>query len=1159
MRRVILPDWWADECAEDPRLVQDIEIRVARFLGLSMSVVADSRSALDPSRYTIRRIVSSKPSLLPWREVVRLKDELRNGELSLAEFAADLHEVTLALGRRPVYEDPARFFALTFPTPPLRELVQDVAARLAGRSDKAVRQLELTYGGGKTHTLITLHHLFRDPDALPDLPAVREFRAGGDLPRAVPVSLCFDKIDVERGIEGVRGPDGEVRTLLHPWSVLAFQLGGADGLRALHGAGEAEERDTPPAEPLLAALLERPAARGLSTLILVDEVLMYARQKAGANPIWGERIVDFFQYLTQAVAKVDRAAIVASLLATDPRKQRDETGQRLQAALSAVFRRQREEGVQPVRKEDVAEVLRRRFFEPDSLQDQGARRAHVIGVVQRLAALDETTARNKADAERRFLESFPFHPDLTDVFYGRWTQLQGFQRTRGILRTLATALREAERWGDASPLIGPAALLAAPGAAGISEAVRELAGVATAEKTEGRKTDWATLLDAELQRARQIQAELPALDAGREAEQAVVAVFLHSQPIGHKAQTPELRRLAGGAAPDAIELDKGLRRWREISWFLDDDETGAADAGGAPALPRSWRLGNRPNLRQMHDEACRQRVTDALVDERLEAMIGQVKSLRTGADAAGATLHLLPKAPRDVGDDGSFRYVVLGPAAASDSGKPSRLARRFLDETTAPDRPRVHRNAVVAAVLSRDGLEGARRAVRALLGWEEVQQQLGAHAVDPVRNERLRRRKADAERQAPDVVRQAYSVVVTVDETNEVRAFKLGGGAGPLFTAIKADAERARIMETAADAEALLPGGPFDLWRDDEEARFVRDLAGAFSRQPRLPKMLRPRLVLDTVMQGVERGLFVARLARPDGSARTWWREPVEDDARGDPQLEVVLPARAALNRLDERLLGPGALPALWAEAAEAPEIPVSRVVDYFAGGRTVRVPAAGYEESAAIPGCGAEAVRAAVGRAVERGALWLTNGPASVWKEPLPPGALDGPAVLHPPPESLAPRELTAEALPDAWTDGRANGISLSRALSQRRGRTLPWGLVRDGIEAGVKSRWLTLAAGSAAVRCGYEQAGELRVERPAAAPPDPPQPAAPPAARFEIDPAQVQDLADHVSALQTASAGYALRFRFAAALDDDTPADVRAEVDRLLDEILADRPADR
>ena len=71
-----------------------------------------------------------------------------------------------------------------------------------------------------------------------------------------------------------------------------------------------------------------------------------------------------------------------------------------------------------------------------------------------VAKLDETTRRGKKEAEERFLHSFPFHPDMTDVLYSRWTQIASFQRTRGILRTLATALRDAESW-DQSPLVGP--------------------------------------------------------------------------------------------------------------------------------------------------------------------------------------------------------------------------------------------------------------------------------------------------------------------------------------------------------------------------------------------------------------------------------------------------------------------------------------------------------------------------------------------------------------------------------------------------------------------------------------------------------------------------------------------------------------------------------
>ena len=38
-------------------------------------------------------MTATKPK--PWHRVVHLKDELRSGELTLAEFAADLHEVTL--------------------------------------------------------------------------------------------------------------------------------------------------------------------------------------------------------------------------------------------------------------------------------------------------------------------------------------------------------------------------------------------------------------------------------------------------------------------------------------------------------------------------------------------------------------------------------------------------------------------------------------------------------------------------------------------------------------------------------------------------------------------------------------------------------------------------------------------------------------------------------------------------------------------------------------------------------------------------------------------------------------------------------------------------------------------------------------------------------
>src|SRR5206468_3407170 len=167
---------------------------------------------------------------------------------------------------KPVYQDPKEFFALTYPTYNLRELSKDVVHRLAGKNDKAVRQLALPYGGGKTHTLITLYHLVSDPKMLPDLPAVREFREafGGEPPRARVAALCFDKLDVEKGMEA-KSPNGETRWLKQPWSVLAYQLAGEEGLKIVWG-DDGKERETAPAENLLMQLLKLARSDGLSVL-----------------------------------------------------------------------------------------------------------------------------------------------------------------------------------------------------------------------------------------------------------------------------------------------------------------------------------------------------------------------------------------------------------------------------------------------------------------------------------------------------------------------------------------------------------------------------------------------------------------------------------------------------------------------------------------------------------------------------------------------------------------------------------------------------------------------------------------------------------------------------------------------------------------------------
>ena len=935
----------------------------------------------------------------PWHQVVQLRPDLLTGELPMTQFAADLYDVVMDRGSS-VYRTPYEFFSLTYPTYNLRELAKDVVYRLAGKSDKAVRQLELTYGGGKTHTEITLFHLVRDPASLPDLPAVHEFRhhIGTTPPKTKVVVLPFDKIDVEKGME-VPGPNGVLRWLRHPWSIMAYQIAGSEGLRRLHADSKDEERDGAPAEPLLVDLLTIPRNEDLSVLILIDEVMTYAYDKIALDPPWRGRLKNFFQYLTQAVTKLDRCSIIASLLASEPSKN-DTFGKEIAQEIFTIFRREREEGIQPVVKEDVGEILRRRFFVPDSIRDSQAFRPNVVATLQGITALDDPTKKEGNVAEQRYLASYPFHPDLTEVLYTKWTQLEGFQRTRGVLRTFALALRDAVKW-DQSPLVGPNVFLTEPGKPGVSAAAREVSDVASKEEYEGKRQEWDKILEGELAKARTIQEEMSGLNF-REVEQAVLATFLHSQPVGHRASLRDVTLLVSPTRPDKIQLEKALIRWAELSHFLDDQFTSEANpkADGRREVPKFWRLGSKPNLKQMHSDAC-DRIQPELVEAKLLKTIEGIKNLTAGTTGTGykVKVHMLPDKPNDVGDDGEFHFAVLGPKAASSSGNPSAEARRYLDETTAADRPRVHRNAVVLAVPSRDGLEIARTRIRDYLAWEEVQSQLKEQKIDdPIRLETLILSLDTAKKEMPKAVQQAYNIVVTVSEPNEVQAFKLNiDSSRPLFDQIREDT-RSRIQETAISFEALLPEGPYDLWRSGETSRRVKDLVGAFAQFPQLPKMLNRQAILDTILQGCREGQFVLRLVRPDKSFRTIWRQAPTDEDLKNPALEVVLPEHAELSHIEPSLIAPKILPGLW----QSDETTVADLKAYFAGGRVVKLPREGYEEPVTIPKAGAQVVEQAVHDAVKAGMLWLITGPTSLLSEDIPPGILSDAATLQAPPPAI-------------------------------------------------------------------------------------------------------------------------------------------------------------
>lgn len=1105
----------------------------------------------------------------PWSQIVRVREDVRTGALSLQEFAADLFDVVNHTGKRAIYEDPEKFFSLSYATSAQRDIAAATAERLRGKSDKAIRQLELTYGGGKTHTLVTLTHLFRDPAALPNLPAVQEFKAamGGEPPKARIAAVCFDKLDLEVGVEAI-GPEGDKRTLKHPWSVIAFQLAGAEGLRALHADGQDAERESPPRGPLIEKVLQMPVQKGLAVLILFDETLMYAAEKAkhetkGAQ--FREEFLNFLMSLTQAVSKVNTASLIVSLRASDPNRD-DAFGRQLLSDMANIMGRTEDEAFTPVGKSDVAEILRRRLLDPETTKDPNTFRPSVQAVVKALTALDPEfakTPKQREEREKEYLASFPFDPAMMEVFYSRWTSgLEQFQRTRGILRTFAVALRDAEAW-DMAPLAGPSILLGNPGEEKLCAALGNLASVARHDGVDGQPMDWVAILQRELRFAREAQEQLPAL-AHREVEQAVVGTFLHSQPQGpNHARITDLYALAGAAKPDRIALEKGIQAWAERSWFLDEVHLASAENRG---LPKTWRLGFQPNLKQMHDEAKVNRVPKTAVDDMLLEEIRAAKWLDSGATALGAKVHKLPTGPDQVPSDGEFRYVVLGPNAQSESGKPSAMAVRFCEEVTGPQNPRAAKNAIVIAAPDRSGLTIAHEKVRDHLAWVEVKGLLSGQPIDPVRSSKLDSEVTGSKKDISGAVRQAYCIVVTRGVDDLVHAFKVTVDTNkPLFQTIKED-PKSRITDLPLTPDAILPGSTsgFDLWREDEDRRRVKTIVGAFAERPKLPKMLRRKDLLDTVSNGCVQGLYVLSLPRPDGSARTWWRMPIDEAALTDDGLEAVQNSAAVLDTLDPALLAPGKLEGLdWKNGLK-----VADLVAYFDGHTlTIDHPEEGWTEEKPIPRCPEAKVLEAVSASVKAGNIWITSGAASVWGDTPPAGIVSKSATLRAPPEPINVSSLTPEALPDAWTDGKASVHSIEQAVAGQRGVvSLPWKLVEAAITGAVNYGFIRVVPGgvawpcqpheAAAVEIGLPEAPKAKGETKAKEFAEDQAPGPKPKAAFReavLDSSQLNELVEGMGDVLAAAGNLTLRFRLAVEFAEGEVAtpDVAAKLAAALDKL--------
>jgi len=477
--REVRNKWAHEEPGEEQTFSSDDTLRALDTMERLLLAVdaVDSAADIKTIRLDLQRTVYEKQArdrakriadvnlpagvgMKPWREIVRPHDDVARGQFTAAEFAADLHDVATAQSTSSEYADPIEFFSRTYLTEGLRDLLTRALKRLAGDTNTSpVINLQTNFGGGKTHSMLALYHLFGGTPTAKFPQEVQELiGAAGDVDpaelRARRVALVGTAM--QPGAPSLKEDGTEVFTL---WGELAWQLGGRD---AYNMVADADRNATNPGDALRTLLREYSPA-----LILVVEWVAYARQLITERELPAgsfDTQFTFAQSLTEAVAAVPGTMLVVSIPASDrgdastDNEIGGEHGRLALERLQNVIRRVADQW-RPSNKDESFEIVRRRIFqEPDAegrMAIAAIARAFANMYRQNKTLFPREASNPNDDYEVRIRASYPLHPELLDRLYEDWSTLERFQRTRGVLKLVSSIVHELWDSEDAAPIILP--------------------------------------------------------------------------------------------------------------------------------------------------------------------------------------------------------------------------------------------------------------------------------------------------------------------------------------------------------------------------------------------------------------------------------------------------------------------------------------------------------------------------------------------------------------------------------------------------------------------------------------------------------------------------------------------------------------------------------
>lgn len=776
-------------------------------------------------------------TLKPWREIVTPHADVASGRYQQAEFAADLWQVHLGEGSDE-YRKPQEFFRRTYLTESLKRLLVSGVQRLAGTGGDPVVQLQTNFGGGKTHSMLALYHLFSgaNPSELAGVDVVLAEAGVKSLPKSKCVVLVGNKISPGNPVTKADGT--VVRTL---WGELAWQLGGK---KAFARVKADDERATNPGDVLRELFKEYGPC-----LILIDEWVAYARQLHDQSDLPGggfETQFTFAQALTESAKLAGNCLLVISLPASDtqgsPHTQADDAevggirGREALERLRNVVGRV-ESSWRPATAEEGFEIVRRRLFEPLAGPDAFKQRdvtARAFADLYHAQSAEFPPECKAGDYETRIQAAYPIHPEIFDRLYTDWSTLLKFQRTRGVLRLMAAVIHSLWEKGDRNPLILPSTVP-------IDDPRVQ------SELTRYLSDNWAPIIEKDVDGPSslplKIDGEQPNLGKLHATRRVARTIYLGSAPTAAAAHRGlEDRRVKLGCVmpgESAAVFGDALRRLAASATYLYQDG------------PRFW-YATQPTVTKLAEDRAEQLKRDPdkvaqELDDRLRA------DLRRTGDFS--RIHPLPRSGADVPDDFDARLVVL-PADhphTKEPGSAAESAARAILESRG-NTPRLYRNTLVFLAADKVRLQDLDEALRRFLAWESILAEKEALNLDPHQVRQAETQKQAAAGAVDARLPETYQWLLVPEQASPHaavtwQAIRLSGSEALAVRASKKlRSDESLVLSLGSTIlRKHLDGVP--LWRGDHV--IVKLLAEDFARYLYLPRLAGPEVLAQAMRDGV--------------------------------------------------------------------------------------------------------------------------------------------------------------------------------------------------------------------------------------------------------------------------------------------------------------------